>query len=158
MSYRQTIAKLGEMIVDVYFRFIRTVLAVFQVLNNICYILGGLLCFGFALYIEADLAPQAPIWNIMAFLVAWIGIALECDAFAQLEARDTRIDPFMHVGFGVAVASAEIGAVSMNMVDGSCEFCPGCCGHDSLNDNVPSEDWLEELLKAPPPPMPRTPH
>jgi len=156
LSYRQTSAELVDTIVDAYFSFIRALLAVFQVLNNICYIIGGLLCFGFALYIEADLAPQAPIWNILAFLIAWIGIALECDAFSQLEARGARAIP--PIGHSAAVASPKIGAGSMNANDESRELRSGRSGHDRLNDNVQATDWLDELLRNTSlHPTPRTP-
>ncbi|MHC2435333.1 hypothetical protein [Bradyrhizobium sp. USDA 4451] len=158
MSHRQTSAELADTIVDTYFSFIRALLAVFRVLANICSIIGGLLCFGFALYIEADLAQQAPIWNIVAFLITWFGIALECEALAQLEARGARTDHSMASGPGAAVASPKSGAASMSAMDGSCELCPECCYLERLNDNATSADWLEGLLRnASLHPMPRTP-
>ncbi|MHC2585416.1 hypothetical protein [Bradyrhizobium diazoefficiens] len=84
-----------ELIVNIahgYFSLVRAALGVFRAINNICHIIAGAICFGVALFITMGPAQHAPIWNIVAFLVGWFGVALACEGLDGLASGGERKD------------------------------------------------------------------
>ncbi|MGW1425733.1 hypothetical protein ACWAT4_37025 [Bradyrhizobium manausense] len=144
MFQHQARAELRKAIVDSYYTAIRMALVTFEVANSICHVISAALLLGLAYYLATGPAQQAPLWNVVAFMAGWWGIALGCEGLDQLESRDQRLDPLFEDSHDFTNAS------SVPVRCCSCRYEPVI--------PPPHDDaWLEELLRLPPP-APRVPN
>ena len=87
-------AALADPFVETCYDTIRALLAIARFLNGVCHVMAALFLFALAMYVERA-GDSIPAYNLVAFLIAWFGLALAVDGLEKMASTEPmeRIEP-----------------------------------------------------------------